>query len=189
MDLGKILFDNLTLLAVTAFFVLMMVKGYRRGLVAMVTAIASVIVALAVARMFASKLSEQLFMIRPLREFVEEEIVPNVKGITDEMAMNFISFVLLFVITLALVKVIALALNTIAQLPIINFFNAILGAVFAAVEALAYTWIFMFVVAITQGFVDISSVIMAQISESEILTIIYENNLILNLLSQFVSAV
>lgn len=98
--------------------------------------------------------------------------------------INTLSFLLLFVVVFALIRMITVWLDLMAHLPILAGLNQIAGAVLGGVEALFFLWIAALFVTVFAG-TDIGRLIYHQIEASEWLSFLYNHNL----LSDFVMAV
>lgn len=90
-------------------------------------------------------------------------------------------FVITFIIASLLVKIIATALNIVAMLPVIHGANRLLGLGIGLLEGLLVVWIF-FIVITMMGNSDFAVNMFKQINESPILTGLYNNNIIMNIL-------
>ena len=109
--------------------------------------------------------------------WVETEVLPKLKGISRETVFTAICFVAVFLVSLALLKILAATLDRIAKLPILNFLNKALGVVFGICEATVYIWILMIVINILPH-VPVCANAIREISENELLSVLYQNNFI-----------
>lgn len=62
------------------------------------------------------------------------------------MLVSVITFVLLLIVVTLLVKLAFAILAHVAELPVLNFMNRILGAILGLVESIVYIWIFLIVI-------------------------------------------
>lgn len=90
----------------------------------------------------------------------------------------FVAIVLGVIISIMLSAV----LGFIAHLPIIGFANRILGLAAGAVNGLLVVWIVFYLVAVLCA-TEVGSTIITQIYENEMLLYLYENNIVLTLLT------
>lgn len=166
---------NVTLICIAAFYVFMAVKGYRSGFVRMVTSMACSVVSLLMAQMFAPKFSAALAENPAFAGWVERNILPRVKGVTLETVSMAFAYVILFLLALAVTKLLAGLLKKIAELPVVSFVNHVAGGAFGIIEATIYVWVFMVAVTMLPQF-EICGTIMKQIEASEFLFILYQND-------------
>ena len=166
---------NIILMIITIFYAVMIVVGYRKGLVKMVTSVACVLIALLVARITSPAVSRALAQSNEVVDWVRSKVIPNVKGVTVPMVLSALSYVVLFVTAFAIVKIVALFIKKIAGLPVINFFDHIAGGFLGAFETTVFVWVLMLVVSVFQQF-DICRTIMAQIWASQFLSVLYQND-------------
>ena len=101
-----------------------------------------------------------------------------VSGYITCMILNAIAFVLLFVVTLILVRVIANVLDVVSKLPVINGINKIGGLFLGLLHGFVVLWILCLVLTIFSG-TGIGEACFKAINESAFLSIIYNNNLLL----------
>lgn len=98
-----------------------------------------------------------------------------------KIIFDVLVFVITFIIASLLVKIIATALNIVAMLPVIHGANRLLGLGIGLLEGLLVVWIF-FIVITMMGNSDFAVNMYKQINESPILTGLYNNNIIMNIL-------
>ena len=166
---------NITLILTVAFMVFMAVRGYKKGMVKMITSIACVVLSLVAARLLAPAVSAALSKNLNFVQWIRNTVIPNVKGVTVPMVISAISYVVLFVAALAVMKLLSKLLKAIASLPVLHFLDHIAGGAFGIGEAVVYVWVFMIVVSVFQQF-DICRTIMAQIRASQFLSVLYQND-------------
>lgn len=94
------------------------------------------------------------------------------------MMIHTFSYLLAFAIVWALLKAAMAALDVITKLPLLHGINQIAGAVLGGVQGIAIVWIvFLVVTVFCSG--EIGKYFFELISESEFLTFLYENNMIM----------
>ena len=166
---------NLTLILIAIFYVFMVIKGYKNGFVRMVTSTACSVVSLLAAQMFAPVFAQRFLSSRGFVDWVEQNVLPNVKGVTTETVAMAFAYVLVFLLALVVTKLLAGLLKKIAELPVISFVNHVAGGAFGIVEATIYVWVFMVAVTMLPQF-EICGTILRQINASEFLSILYQND-------------
>ncbi|MBE5954225.1 MAG: CvpA family protein [Lachnospiraceae bacterium] len=97
------------------------------------------------------------------------------------MVVNAIGFFCTFLFLMLLFNVTLLLLNMVMKLPGLNMVNRLGGAAFGFVEALLIVWIVFILIDMAVG-TKLGGSLMQQISDSKLLTIIYDKNI----LAQFV---
>lgn len=100
----------------------------------------------------------------------------------SDMILGALTFVILFVVITILVKVLMNVLNLVAKLPVISTFNTAGGAIIGLVEAIIIIWILCIVVTISSA-TEWGQVVCKAISENEMLSFIYDNNIIQKLIT------
>lgn len=98
---------------------------------------------------------------------------------------NGIGYILSFVIAILIVKVILYAADILTGLPVISFVNAVGGMLLGIVQALLWIWIFFIVITVLCNTLP-GQVVMEQIDSSEILKILYDKNLVMNVILQVI---
>lgn len=93
------------------------------------------------------------------------------------MIVNAIAFFCTFLFLSLLFNVTLLLVNMVMKLPGLNMINRLGGAAFGFAEALLIVWVAFVVIDLIVG-TKIGSQLMAQIDDSKILSVIYENNII-----------
>lgn len=103
------------------------------------------------------------------------------KALTD-MIMGALSFILLFIIIMILLKVLIRVLDVVTKLPVIHAFNAAGGGLVGLIESIFIIWIACIVVTMfsTTGF---GKTICDGIASNDVLSWIYDNNLIQKLIT------
>jgi uncharacterized membrane protein required for colicin V production len=96
--------------------------------------------------------------------------------------INALSFIATFVVILILLWVICIALDIVSKLPLLNQVNKTAGLVAGLVHGLVVVWIF-FILLTVFGSTGFGQKAMEMIGESEILSIIYNNNFLLRFIT------
>lgn len=94
---------------------------------------------------------------------------------------NGIGFVLAFVVAIALVKMILCAVDMLTELPVVGFCNAVAGMAVGLFQAVLWIWVF-FVVVTIMCHSSIGEILLQQIENSEILRILYDKNILLDVI-------
>lgn len=97
------------------------------------------------------------------------------------LIMNIISFVLTWILIASFIWLAIMTLDVIANLPIIHGINQVLGLALGAVQALVITWIGFLAVTMFSS-TAAGEQLLKMISESRILSMIYDGNIFLNFL-------
>ena len=98
------------------------------------------------------------------------------------LILNVISFLVLFVIVLIILKVIAASLDLISKLPVLHGMNKIGGLIFGLVHGLVNLWIICSILTIFAS-TSFGQFVFRQINENPFLGMIYNNNYLLIALS------
>lgn len=101
-----------------------------------------------------------------------------ISGYLTGVILKAISFVLLFVVTLILVRVLASALDIVSKLPVLNSINKLGGVAVGLLHGLVVLWVLCVVLTIYSG-TGIGEKCFEAINDSVFLSIIYNNNLLL----------
>lgn len=137
----------------------------------------------------AEKLPEDLLEnIKEQTDEITGELIENY-GLYDKTAVALADLLLQGVSTLAAMiagaivsALISVVLGFIAKLPLIGFTNKVLGLVAGAANGLLIVWIAFYLVAVLCA-TQLGSTIITHIYASEFLTFLYENNLVLSILT------
>lgn len=105
-----------------------------------------------------------------------------IAGYLAKIIINAISFIGLFLMLMIFLWFVLFSADIIAKIPIISGVNKILGAVAGLIKALIIVWIFFFVVLIIFGN-NIGNVMMAEVRDSVFLTMLFNLNVLLQLIS------
>lgn len=112
-----------------------------------------------------------------------EEYIPSYMA---TLILNIISFVATFLLVVSFLWITVMTLDVIANLPIIHGINQVLGLVLGLVQGLVFVWIAFLIITVFSS-VDLGRDIMLMIHNSKILSIIYDNNIFLKLLTDAMS--
>lgn len=104
-----------------------------------------------------------------------------------DMIISAITFLLLFVILTILVRVLVHILDIVAKLPVIKTFNSIGGAIIGLVESVVILWILCIVVTAFSA-TEWGQTVCAAIAENGFLSLIYDNNIIQQIVTGIFSA-
>ncbi|MGI6006983.1 MAG: CvpA family protein [Ruminococcus sp.] len=94
---------------------------------------------------------------------------------------NGIGYILSFVLAIIIIKVILYAVDILTELPGISFINAVGGMILGVVQAVLWIWIF-FIIATVLCNTPAGQAVMDQISGNELLKILYDRNLLMNVI-------
>ncbi|MDO4189413.1 MAG: CvpA family protein [Lachnospiraceae bacterium] len=97
-------------------------------------------------------------------------------------AINAMSFVILFVVLIAVFKIVLAAVDLISRIPIIKGINKYIGGCLGFLEALVIVWIFFFIIVVFIG-ADSSSQLFSMINESKFLTVLFNTNALMGVIS------
>ncbi len=96
--------------------------------------------------------------------------------------INALSFILTFFIISALLWVLCMALDIISKLPLIHSVNKTAGLLAGCVQGLFEVWLFFILLTVFQS-MSFGQKIMEMIGESELLSFIYNNNILLRFIT------
>lgn len=95
----------------------------------------------------------------------------------SDMVLGAVTFILLFIVVSILIKILMNVLNLVAKLPIISTFNSAGGAIIGFAEAVIIIWIVCIIITVSST-TEWGQQVCKAISENDILSFIYDNNLI-----------
>lgn len=108
--------------------------------------------------------------------------IGNFKGYVNSyltgMIINALSFILTFIVILVLLWVICIALDIVSKLPLLNQLNKTAGLVAGLLHGLVVVWLFFILVTVFQS-TGLGQQAMEMIYDSQVLSLIYNNNLLL----------
>lgn len=137
----------------------------------------------------------------PLPSFLKDELMENnnaaiydelgvssfpeyVAAYLSRMAVRLLSFLVTFLLAIIIVKALMVAVHILGELPVIGFFNRLGGALLGVAIALILVWIGFLVITVLYS-TEAGTACFDMIEKSQILTFLYEKNLILNRLLSF----
>lgn len=116
------------------------------------------------------------------KEIYDQLSVKTFKGYMKKyltgIVINALAFSVTFILLLVLLWVICIALNIISKLPLLNQINKMAGLLAGLVHGLVVVWL-LFILLTVFGSSEWGQKAMEMISKDEILSIIYNNNVIL----------
>lgn len=98
------------------------------------------------------------------------------------MVINAISYLLVFIVVRLLIRLLAGVLNLIANLPVLHTINKAGGVIVGFIHSVFIVWILAIVLMVFAG-TETGKQLYAYIEQSTLLSWIYNNNLILNLIN------
>ena len=119
----------------------------------------------------------QNFNIEEIKNNAKEEIAYQ----TSELIMNLLSLIIIYVIVKTTLFVAMIVLNGIMQIPVLKQLNEILGMAFGAVIGFSQVYIAFAVITFISSICDIA-VAIEMIKASSFASVLFENNVIINLL-------
>ncbi|MDD3403990.1 MAG: CvpA family protein [Hespellia sp.] len=102
----------------------------------------------------------------------------------SKILIHIIAFLITFLLVTIIVRALIVAVDIISDLPVLGLITRVTGAVAGAGMALIVVWIF-FVIITAAGATQIGKECFAQIGQSAVLQLLYENNYILKFLMSF----
>ncbi|PRO64973.1 hypothetical protein C6I21_12500 [Alkalicoccus urumqiensis] len=139
--------------AVILFFLfLSLMVGYRRGFLLQAVHIAGLLLAFTAAWLYFEQLGSMLQLWIPF-PVLDESSPLNVldDAIATETAFyNGVAFVLIFIVVKIIAQIIGSMFDFLGNLPIISFFNSILGSALGLVEGLVITAVLLHLAALIQ---------------------------------------
>ncbi|MGN0384134.1 MAG: CvpA family protein [Eubacterium sp.] len=120
------------------------------------------------------------------RELGVENFKAYIAESLTHMILNAITFFALFIILTALIRGLIALLDIISKLPIVNFFNRTLGTAFGLAQGIIILWIACLVLT-AFGTTHWGKYALEQINNSQILSFVYNNNLLLKIVTSIFS--
>ena len=182
MDILK---DNIVLIAVAVLYLLSGMRGWHKGFIKMIASLVSVVLAVIIAKTLMPKATELMMQSNSWINWVEASVLPHMAGASLKLVLSIISFAAIFVLSLILIKILLATLDKIFDLPILNFINSAGGMLFALAETTVYVWVAMMIVNVTPAF-PISRMIIDQVNKSYSLSMLRDNNLLLQFLQKLI---
>jgi len=147
---------NVTLLCVVVLALSMMIRGYNQGMMKELTGLAALIAGLGVLA-----LGIMLFS-----SFLDGEMTNTIYSVI---------LLVLFVAAYGIVKFILRSAKAVSSLPILSFFDSVLGIAVGLCQAVVIIWI-VFLLCAHNYLGPVTSYIQRDISDSTILKLLYEYN-------------
>ncbi|MCZ0704578.1 putative membrane protein required for colicin V production [Natronobacillus azotifigens] len=133
-------------LLILALLVLGVLRGLKRGFILQFFHFISFFVAFFVAVFFYGSLAQQLEMIIPYPRIGSDEWAFFLDSLPLESAYyNAIAFAILFFVTKIVLSIISSMLDFVAELPILNMVNGLLGAVFGFFETYLVLFVLLYI--------------------------------------------
>jgi len=173
----SILVDNIVLILMVVFLVLMCIWGRHRGFIRMITSTAAMVISLFLARGFMTKLSARMMEQNSWKIWVETKVLPKLNGIGAETVFNALSFLILFVISLILIRILASVLDRLTEGTPLSVVNEVFGMLLGLVEGMILIWVFMIFVEVMPQFA-FCEFVSRQIQAEPILQLVHDNNLV-----------
>ena len=97
--------------------------------------------------------------------------------VLTDMIINAVGFVATFAVVAIGMAVLCFLLDVLSKLPVLHQINTMAGVAFGALEGLVVLWI-LFMILTMLGSTEFGQATLAMISESKILSFLYDNNII-----------
>ena len=104
-----------------------------------------------------------------------------IAAMLSDMVLSALTFVILFVVITVLIKILLHILNIVTKLPVIHMFNTVGGGIIGFAEGILIIWIACIVVTLFSA-TSWGQEICKAIAQNEMLSFIYDNNLIQQLI-------
>lgn len=102
-------------------------------------------------------------------------------GLLTNIILNAIGFFITFIVAAVGIAVLCFVLDVLSKLPVLHQINTLAGILFGALEGLIILWI-IFIVITMLGSTGFGQTCMAMISESKILSFLYDSNILSKIL-------
>lgn len=227
---------NWLLIAVIAFLIVYVIRGYSNGLIKTVFSIFAVVIALILAVTISPYVSKALQSNEKVFGMVNDKVsiavleksektkeenkdagqteiinqLPFPQGLKNALVennnsevykifnvesfeayisnyitciiLNAISFMIVFLLAVIIVKIVANILDVISKLPLINGINKLGGLIIGFVHGLIVLWVLCIVLTVFSS-TDVAGILFGYMNESRFLSAIYDNNLLLNIIT------
>ena len=100
--------------------------------------------------------------------------------------LTIISYIIAVIAAIIVVKIIGAVIGLIGKLPVIGGINRLFGLFAGIFEGLLVSWVLLLLLSVVAG-TESGSAVSAMIAENAFLTWLYDNNLVLSILGQFLS--
>lgn len=114
----------------------------------------------------------------------ESGVYENVAERASELAVKAVTYVLVFLLTFIVFRLLAFALDLVSKLPLIGEVNHLLGLLAGAVKGFLLVWLAFAFIAMVRA-TAAGAALTSLIYESELLLWLYENNLVLQIILNF----
>ena len=145
--------------------------GVKRGFVKMILPLLANIIAL----IFFS--CTRGLWVRILFEWVFDE--------ASLIVVRIIVLLLIYIVVMALVKLLIASLNLLTKLPVLHFFNKVLGVVTGAAQGVLLMWLFFAIVFLLKD-TPFGIWALHEIEEQTYLSFLYQHNLVTYIIAEFV---
>ncbi len=105
-------------------------------------------------------------------------------NILTDLIINAAAYVIVFVIVSILLVIVASVLNLISKLPILKSLNRMAGAAIGVIEGFVIVWLLFILLSVFPGN-DTVEKCNTYIEENEVLTYLYDNNIIMSVVSDY----
>lgn len=102
-------------------------------------------------------------------------------GLLTNIILNALGFFITFIVAAAGIAILCFVLDLLSKLPVLHQINTVAGIAMGALEGLVILWI-VFIVITMLGSTGFGQVCMAMISESKILSFLYDSNILSKIL-------
>ena len=110
------------------------------------------------------------------------DFVDYLSGYVANFVINGIAYILSFAIAAIIVKLIFSAIDLLTMLPVVGTVNAIAGMLVGVGQAILWIWVFFVLVTILCN-TELGQILAAQIEDNSILKILYDKNVLLNIIT------
>ena len=123
-----------------------------------------------------------------LEKFTEEnsdKFAEYLYNLITDLVINASTYVVVFIVLSIILAIISSVLNLISKLPVLKSLNRMAGAVLGVVEGFIIVWLFFILISVLPGneFMEKCN---EDIQENAILTYLYDNNIIMSAVSDYV---
>lgn len=105
-----------------------------------------------------------------------------VVSLLTKVVINAIAFIVTFIVMVILLAILCKVLNLISKLPILNELNKTAGLLVGLLQGFIIIWIFFIIITVFSA-TSFGGSLFEMINDNKVLTIIYDNNLLLKLIT------
>lgn len=156
---------NILVVIVALSFIASAIDGYKKGLIEGVIRIVSTVIGVGVL----------IILIKGIGDFMEKSYVKVILALVLLAVVNIVH---------RIIKLILDSLKLIAKLPVVSWLNKLAGMVFGVAQMLFTIWVLLTLVSIFQ-IPEVDAWVYPQIESSRLLTWLYENNSIADILNVY----